>query len=183
MVAIDAIILIMALSIVGLFISMFLYSLNMMGKEVTESIMNTSEFIIRKPKTASMGLFCCVLAMACLGVISLDCSITSIFIASLICILFSISYFRWKVIVKGNQITFTPHLGKTKSFTFSDITDVKRRFISKTSEYVVKIYYSIENKQYSFSIAENDLCYYVFISRLEEEGIHINDAKKRKCFF
>jgi len=165
------------LSFGSFFIFAFLHKFNMMGKKTREEMMNTSEFIIRQPKAFYMFFFCVALVGWSCIIVLIGFSITGVLIFlfySLICILSSISYFRWKVIVKGNQITFTPHLGKTKSFTFSDITDVKRRidFLwSKYGEYI-KIYYSIEDKQSSFSVHEGDLCYYTLVSRLEEEDIY-----------
>jgi len=40
---------------------------------------------------------------------------------------------RWKLKINDNQITFTPHIGRTKSFTFDQITRVKQ--ITRQGQY------------------------------------------------
>ena len=166
----------------GLIFLFLNYLINMMGKEAREEMMDTSGFIICQPKAVYMALFCYALIGWCIILSEFDFSIMniSIFLSYLlICTLFTISYFRWKVIVEGNQITYMPYLGKTKSFTFGDITGAERGipFLSKGRAEYIKIYYSIEDKQYSFSVKNGDLCYYVLISRLEEEDIYVSDTR------
>jgi len=139
-------------------------------QETIERRMDTNYFIVCHRKAGIMSLLCLVFGLF-MCIVSVDYTT----IASIISFLFFLSVillFRWKIIVNGNQITFTPYIGKTKTFTFSDIIGAERKvawYVRGSPEYI-KVYFRTEDRQSSISVPENNLCYYTFISRLEDDG-------------
>jgi len=63
-----------------------------------------------------------------------------------------ILWYRWKIIIKDNQITFTPYIGKTKTLTFNDITKIKRGIV------VVRGY---GHKEYIEAYHETEKLFYI----------------------
>ena len=79
---------------------------------------------------------------------------------------------RWKLVVKGKQIKFTAYFGRTKSFTFADITRVKHG-IRYTKTERLNALDGYKDKKKLFYVAENCPGYNEFVQRLKDEGVNI----------
>jgi len=79
---------------------------------------------------------------------------------------------RWKIIIKGKQITYTSYFKKTKSFAFNDITRVKHG-VGYTRIGTVHSITAFNEKKKLFSLG--DICpgYRALVTRLESEGVNI----------
>jgi len=159
-----------------------------MDQKTTEELMNKNEFIIRKSKATLMMILCLIFSPV--GFASMCETATEYILLSfipLLCILFTISWLRWKITVKENQITFTYYIGKPKTFTFSDITNAKRGELRsrggiKLGEFIT-IYYHIEDKPYKISVSSYDPYFYTLTSRIENEDIPIKEGCTNWFFF
>jgi hypothetical protein len=79
---------------------------------------------------------------------------------------------RWKLIVKDNQIKFTSYFGKTKSFTFGDITRVKHG-VRYTKTETLNALDGYKDKKKLFYVTDNCPGYQEFVQRLKDEGVKI----------
>jgi hypothetical protein len=87
-------------------------------------------------------------------------------------------WFKWKIIVKGNQITCITTFGKEKTYTFDHITTVKRgKVYTKSGEMdCIKAYHG---KKKLFTFADNCRGFSVLAARLESEGVFIIGLKDK----
>jgi len=79
---------------------------------------------------------------------------------------------RWKIIIKGKQITSTSYFGRKKTFTFSDITRVKHG-VRSTKIGIINAIDAYHEKKKLFYAADNCPGYQVLIQRLKDEGVNI----------
>jgi len=79
---------------------------------------------------------------------------------------------RWKLTIKGNQVTFTSYFGKKKTFTFSDITRVKHGVRSTRVGILNAIDVYHEKKKLCY-VADNCPGYQEFVQRLKDEKVPI----------
>jgi len=77
-------------------------------------------------------------------------------------------WYRWKIVIKGNQITVTPYFGKTKSFTFDYVTKVKcGTFPAKIRD--VDYVSAFHDKEKLFTLKNISPDFYILRSRLIKE--------------
>jgi len=146
-----------------------------------EKIMDANDFVIRQPKV-SLILYIVIAILVLIVFIGTFLSLDNKdFIIILIFLpvyfivfgpFFIIIWFRWKMIIKNKQITFTSYFGKKKSFTFDYITIVKHSIGKgnyKGIEYMTA--YHENKKLFSFS----SICpgFQVLFQRIKNEGIVI----------
>ena len=143
--------------------------------------MNPNNFIIRQPKATRILLiilnsFWLTMTLYLL----LEDGITGFFfyflgISSLVLTLTIVTN-RWKITIEDNQITYTPLIGKTKSFAFSDITAVERGFSSQrgSNEYIKAYRYN----EKLLSLTDACAGFNVLFSRFENAGVYIYDKRK-----
>ena len=79
---------------------------------------------------------------------------------------------RWKLVVKDKQIKFTAYFGRTKSFTFSDITRVKHG-IKYTKVERLNALDGYRDKKKLFYVTDNCHGYNELVQRLKDEGVNI----------
>jgi len=79
---------------------------------------------------------------------------------------------RWKLVVKDKQIKFTTYFGRTKSFTFADITRVKHG-IRYTKTERLNALDGYRDKKKLFYVTDNCPGYNEFVQRLKDEGVNI----------
>jgi len=81
-------------------------------------------------------------------------------------------WYRWKLVIKDNQISFTSYFKRKKTFTFADITRVKHG-VRSTRVGILNAIDGYHEKKKLFYAADNCPGYQVFIQRLKDEGVHI----------
>jgi len=80
---------------------------------------------------------------------------------------------RWKIIIKGNQISSTTYFGRTKTCTFSDITRVKQHVGSGKVGKIFSLTAYHEKKRL-FALTDHCPGYKEFVQRLKDEGVKID---------
>jgi len=168
--------------IIGSFILVLAFGIAA-GKKATEERMNISNFTCSKHVTdliySSIGLI--ILPLFALWSLEVfEGEITFPFLISslwLLYFLFSfISYCRYRITVKDEQITYTPFIGLKKSFPVSYITRATRSeaviesFMAKRPVDCILVYH--ENKKL-FSITGKCTNFKLFISFLETAGFRL----------
>jgi len=81
-------------------------------------------------------------------------------------------WFRWKLTVKGDKMTFTSYFGRKKSFTFGDITRAKQG-VNKTKMGTIMTMTAYHEKEKLFYVMDNCPGYKVLIQRLKDAGVKI----------
>jgi len=79
---------------------------------------------------------------------------------------------RWKIVIKGKQISSTTYFGKTKTCTFSDITKVKL-WVGYTRVGTTNNMTAYNEKKKLFTITDHCPGYEVLKQRLKDEGVNI----------
>jgi hypothetical protein len=88
------------------------------------------------------------------------------------------AWFKWRIIVKGNQITCITIFGKEKTYTFNYITTAKRGTVyTRGGSFETIIAY--HGKKKIFTFADNSRGFSVLASRLESEGVPIIGLKDK----
>jgi len=142
----------------------------------------TNELIFRLPKSYFIVLITLTVFIFSIALfLLLEDGITETFFFVFpwlaISLLLTILIRRWKLTLKDKQIIHTPSFGKTKSFTFSDITKIKRG----TEHWDYEDYEYIEayrGKEMLFCVNNRCKAFKVLVSLLESEGVHIEDKSK-----
>jgi len=88
-------------------------------------------------------------------------------------------WFRWRIIIKGNQITSGSYFGKEKSYTFDHITKVNRFFLNINGEDLDSMI-AYHDKKVLFTITAECPGFHILASRLESEGVPIIIQTKEK---
>jgi len=149
-----------------------------------EKQIDPNDFVIRQPKYALVlyiiltimfsGIFIGCIVMFIQNDKGLDGFFAALIILPLALMgpFFIVIWNRWKIIIKDKQITSTSYFGKTKSFTFDYITNVKHR-VSYTRIGTIGSIAAFHEKKKLLSLG--DICpgYRALISRLESENVPI----------
>jgi len=136
--------------------------------------MNTNKLIFRQAKS-NLIIYICFTFVFSFPLFFLEGGITDDFLVlslfSSVGLLLIISCIRWKITIKDKQITFTPYFGKTRTFTFSDITKAKYGIVfwGRGRIQYIKAYH--ENKMFLY-FTQTCKGYDTLVSLLEKEGVH-----------
>jgi hypothetical protein len=154
-----------------------------------EKVMDANDFIIRQPK-ASLKVYIFVTVfffvlyiLSLLGL--LDSGIDElkerwwVFLLAMSPFLvfgpfLTVFWYRWKIAVKGNQLTVSTFFGKKKTFTFDYITKVKYSSISrlaKTGQINTEYIYAYHEKKKLFTVTSVCAGFQILASRLKDAGI------------
>jgi len=79
---------------------------------------------------------------------------------------------RWKIIIKGEQISSTTYFGRTKTCTFGDITRVKQG-VGNTKIGTIYSMTAYHEKKKLFAFTDHCPGYKEFVQRLKDEGVNI----------
>jgi len=79
---------------------------------------------------------------------------------------------RWKIVIKGEQISSTTYFGKTKTCTFDDITRAKQG-VGHTKVGTIYSMTAYNEKKKLFVLTDHCSGYKEFIQRLKDEGVNI----------
>jgi len=81
-------------------------------------------------------------------------------------------WYRWKLVIKGNEISFTSYFKRKKTFTFGDITRVKHgiRYTKIGTLNAIDAYHEKKKLLY---VSDNCPGYTEFVQRLKDEGVKI----------
>jgi len=164
------------ITISGIILSIVFAIAQRKSKE-TEKDMDPNDFVVRMPKA--------VLILEIIVTVVFTFLFTVIIVVSgtLMAILYVSPFLlfgpfmiylwhRWKIVIKDNDITVTKFFGKTKSYTFSDITNVKRGK-SWTKNGDVEYIRAYHDKKMLFSLTDACPGFNIMISRLEEKGVPV----------
>jgi hypothetical protein len=154
----------------------------------TEKKMDANDLIIRRPKINLIlyiivtTLFLLIFFIFCVpAAFNKDNSegiyAVYVFLPILFpCFFVIFMWFRWRIIIKGNQITSRSYFGKEKSYTFDHITKVNRLFLNVNGE-DLDCMCAYHDKKVLFSITAECPGFHILASRLESEGVPINTGK------
>jgi len=155
-----------------------IFALSQRKAKKLEAEMDAGDFIVRRPLVLLIiGLILTIIFVFILAVLNYkDPDIWLVLLIFLPFLLLGpmcvVCYYRWNIIVKGNQISYTPLFGKERTFSFDHITTVKRGALPTRGESVdtIKAYHG---KKKLFTVT--DVCpgFNVLASRLESEGVPI----------
>ena len=79
---------------------------------------------------------------------------------------------RWKIVIKGNQISSTTYFGRTKTCTFGDITRVKQG-VGNTKVGTIYSMTAYHEKKKLFVFTDHCPGYKELVQRLKDEGVNI----------
>jgi len=149
-----------------------------------EEKIDANDFIIRQPKTSLILYIVFTAIFSSIGfIILLEDWRVGVWGLPIILFFpsFIILWYRWKIIVKDNQITSTSYFGKTKSFTFDYITEIKRgiRIARNGDIECIKAYHK---KEKLFTVVEICPNFHILASRLEKEGVPIINIGRSMWF-
>jgi len=159
-------------------------------REVKQSL-DANDFVIRRPKFAV--ILCMIILIPLLLAFFVFCVYAALdknngeWIYGVYAILPMLLFFsllviinlRWRIIIKGNQITSRPYFGKEKTFTFDYITKVNRG-VYDVNGVDIDCMNAYHDKKPLFSITNECAGFHVLASRLESEGVPIVSGKKNK---
>jgi len=141
------------------------------SKDVGKNI-DPNDFVVRMSKTILGILIVVNVAFIWMFIVAITYykTLMATFYASLLLLFgFSLIYlcYRWKIVIKDNNITVTPYFGETKTYTFDDITNVERGK-NRTKVGYVEYIRAYNNEKMLFYIT--DVCpgFNTMISRLEK---------------
>jgi len=139
-----------------------------------------NDFIVRRPKLnliiyiIGTAFFFLIFIIFCIpaaldktnseGIIAVYC-IAPLPLLGILCITL---WRRWKIIIKNNQITFTPFFSKTKTFTFDHITSAKL-YLDDLNGANIEIITAYHEKKRLFFIPNTCQGYNALASRLKEK--------------
>jgi len=150
-------------------------------------IMDENDFIVRKPKR-DLNLFIVMtiffLFLYAISLLSIDYDpvkklnfALGFFPVLLFGNFLIILWLRWKIIIKDNQITYTPYFGRKKSFTFDYITLVKYGIeveMQKGGRMVQKDYIkAYREKKTLFYLTDIYPGFHTLVSRLKGENVPV----------
>jgi len=150
--------------------------------------MDTYDFTVRQSKLSLvlfiigailfLILFLCAILPA--AVKSEDGFVVLIFLPIVLVSPFRIFlWYRYKIIVNGDQITATPYFGRTKTFNFDYITKVKQGSITMVmSEETVEIIKAYHENEKIFTATANCQKYYDLVSYLGDKGVPFERKSK-----
>jgi len=139
----------------------------------SEQEMNENNFVIRKTKNIFwVGVFVIILIFVYIGfAVNFNQAVGRWeFIFFFICIIFGLyqilKYLNWKIIIQGNQITYSPFIGKKGNFNIEEITWVlhKKRLMERKKNIIL---YSEDEAL--FFLDSHAVGFKVFESRLKKE--------------
>lgn len=78
--------------------------------------------------------------------------------------------FRQKIRISGDQIIYTPIVGKTKRYSFSDITEVKKEYYSRGL-----ILYSVYDDKRIFKFSNQSKGYFTLLELFNKKNIKVNE--------
>jgi hypothetical protein len=176
----------LAAIISGIVLTIFYWIAARTNKKL-EAEMDEGDFIIRQPKFALwlgiiLTLFFVLVQILC----TVDANTLEDSLLMLACLsplmLFGLfivaSWCKWKIIVRGNQITSASLFGKEKTYAFAYITTVKRGLVAtKGGDLDTVIAY--HGKKKLFRVTEICTGFNVLASRLESEGVFIIGIKDK----
>jgi len=81
---------------------------------------------------------------------------------------------RWKIIIKGKQISSTTYFGRTKSYTFDYITKATQG-IRHTKTGTLNMITVYHDKKILFAVSDHCPGYKEFYQRLKDEGGKLNE--------
>jgi hypothetical protein len=166
-------------AIIAIIFSSVIFLISKKKARQIEKEMDPNDFIIRQPKTSLklyifVGIF--FLIIFALGFLPFDYKDIHKWLGVLSFLpflalgpFFIILWHRWKITVKGNQITACSYFGKEKSFTFDYITTIKSG-VNFTKMGKIDYIIAYHEKKKLFSLSAICPGYEVLFSRLKDGG-------------
>jgi len=151
-----------------------------------EAEMDEGDFIIRQPKFAlvlyiivSIPLFIVLIVLA---TIDYDPDTWEGLLVAwpflLLGPFFTVLWLRYKIVVKGNQITSRTYFGKERTYAFDYITTVKRGPVATRGGSLDTII-AYHGKKKLFGVSEICPGFNILASRLESEGVPVIGIKDK----
>jgi len=149
-----------------------------------EAGMDADDFIVRRPRAGF--IFSAIFTTLCIIMLSgADFTKKNEVIAFFIFLpIFSLGpilmvfCYRWKITVKGNQISYTPLFGKERSFLLGYITTVRRGMVYTRGGSMEAIT-AYHGKKKLFGVTDTCPGFNLLASRLESEGVPVIGMKDK----
>jgi hypothetical protein len=166
----------LAAIISGVLVSILFWLAERKAKKM-EAEMDAGDFIVRQPKFA-LGLYI-FLSIPLLIVIAIvdfknPNNYEALLVGSPFLLLgpfLIILWFRYKIVVKGNQITSTTYFGKKKTYTFDYITLVKRGIVTHAKGGSIDTIIAYHDKKKLFRVTAICPGFNVLGARLMSENV------------
>jgi len=162
-------------AIIPILVFLVLFLVKRANKKVEKS-MDENNFVLREPKIYLwIGIICTVFFCGLIVLMCIFPNDTAEWWTYLVFALFGILGIyiifycvRWKLEIEGNQIIYTPFIGKKRSFIFSDIKKIKLKNGQKIIAYG-------DNNKKLFAVEFTSNGFNILVSRLKKERIYFEE--------